>query len=97
MRLGSGLILRTANESHLLEDIAADIWICCLENHSLTSHQQKRLVFEEYYVMHEHDVMHDMAQAVSLGECLRSAGIGLISIAKTVRHLSIKLEYIQFI
>ena len=39
-----------------------------------------------------HYVMHDIAQAVTSGECLRTAGIGLISIAKTVRHLSIKIE-----
>ncbi|PUZ61085.1 hypothetical protein GQ55_4G242700 [Panicum hallii var. hallii] len=92
MWLGSGLILRTANESQPLEDTAAE-YLDLLARKSFfdfTSIERAGVVLEEYYVMH--DIMHDMARAVSSGECLRTAGIGFISIAKTVRHLSIKIE-----
>lgn len=92
MWLGSGLISRTTNESQPLEDIAEE-YLDLLARKSFfdfSSIESEGVVLEEYYVMH--DIMHDMAQAVSQGECLRTRSIRLITIAKTVRHLSVKIE-----
>nr|ALO70117.1 NBS-LRR-like resistance protein [Oryza sativa] len=91
MWLGSGMILQTTDETKTLEDIGGQ----CLDQltrksfFEFTSKERDGVVLEEHYAMH--DVLHDLAQVVSSGECLRIGGIRSMKIAKTVRHLSVKI------
>uniref|UniRef100_A0A0E0LAV2 NB-ARC domain-containing protein n=1 Tax=Oryza punctata TaxID=4537 RepID=A0A0E0LAV2_ORYPU len=91
MWLGSGMVLQTTDETKTLEDIGGQ----CLDQlarksfFEFTSEERDGVVLEEYYAMH--DVLHDLAQVVSSGECLRIGGIRAMKIAKTVRHLSDKI------
>ncbi|XP_040380864.1 putative disease resistance protein RGA4 [Oryza brachyantha] len=91
MWLGSGIILQTMDETKTLEDIGGQ----CLDQlarksfFEFTSEERDGVILEEYYAMH--DVLHDLAQVVYSGECLRIEGIRSMKIAKTVRHLSVKI------
>uniref|UniRef100_I1Q6Y9 NB-ARC domain-containing protein n=1 Tax=Oryza glaberrima TaxID=4538 RepID=I1Q6Y9_ORYGL len=91
MWLGSGMILQTTDETKALEDIGGG----CLDElarksfFEFTSEKKEGVVLEEYYAMH--DVLHDLAQAVSSGECLRVGVIRSMKIAKSVCHLSVRL------
>uniref|UniRef100_A0A0E0A8M2 NB-ARC domain-containing protein n=1 Tax=Oryza glumipatula TaxID=40148 RepID=A0A0E0A8M2_9ORYZ len=91
MWLGSGMILQTTDETESLEDIGGG----CLDElarksfFEFTSEKKEGVVLEEYYAMH--DVLHDLAQAVSSGECLRVGVIRSMKIAKSVRHLSVRI------
>uniref|UniRef100_A0A0E0E179 NB-ARC domain-containing protein n=1 Tax=Oryza meridionalis TaxID=40149 RepID=A0A0E0E179_9ORYZ len=91
MWLGSGMISQTEDETKALEDIGGQ----CLDQlarksfFEFISEEMDGVVVEEYYSMH--DVLHDLAQVVSSGECLRIGGIRSMKIAKTVRHLSVRI------
>uniref|UniRef100_A0A0D9WPN3 NB-ARC domain-containing protein n=1 Tax=Leersia perrieri TaxID=77586 RepID=A0A0D9WPN3_9ORYZ len=91
MWLGSGMILQTTDETKAAEDIGGQ----CLDQlarksfFEFTSEETDGVVLEEYYVMH--DVLHDLAQVVSSGECLRTGDIRSVKIAETVRHMSVKI------
>ncbi|OAY75510.1 putative disease resistance protein RGA1, partial [Ananas comosus] len=86
MWTGSGLIKKPMHERRSLEDIG--------EEH--LNHLARKSLFDikiikhgydhkQHYVMH--DLLHDLAQLVSSGECLGVEGDGSRQIPKTIRHL----------
>ncbi|TVU42186.1 hypothetical protein EJB05_08579, partial [Eragrostis curvula] len=91
MWIGSGLISPTRNEEKRLEDIG-EHYISQLTRKSffeqkIEKHQYSQLE-REYYVMH--DLIHELADYVSSGECKRITSPGRFADVKdTVRHLSI--------
>ncbi|XP_020095103.1 disease resistance protein RGA2-like [Ananas comosus] len=86
MWIGSGLIKKPIHEKRSLEDIGEE-YINHLARKSLFD-----IKISEYgsnrkqrYVMH--DLLHDLAQLVSSGECLGIEGDGSGDIPKTIRHI----------
>ncbi|CAL5097896.1 unnamed protein product [Urochloa decumbens] len=92
MWIGSGLISTAGNERKRLEDIG-EYCLFQLSRKSFFDHKfrmdRTSLInprIEEYYVMH--DLMHELAEYVSSGECKRIASLARIEDVKdTIRHL----------
>ncbi|PAN16376.1 hypothetical protein PAHAL_3G056100 [Panicum hallii] len=92
MWIGSGLISTAGNERRRLEDIGE---YCLFQLSRKSLFDQKCRIdrtslinprIEEYYVMH--DLMHELAEYVSSGECKRITSLARIEDVKdTVRHL----------
>ncbi|XP_020095777.1 LOW QUALITY PROTEIN: putative disease resistance protein RGA1 [Ananas comosus] len=84
--IGSGLIKKQVYEKRSLEDIGEEY----------LNHLARKSLFDikisdygsdrkQHYVMH--DLLHDLAQFVSSGECMGVEGDGSRQIPKTIRHL----------
>ncbi|XP_020110226.1 disease resistance protein RGA2-like isoform X2 [Ananas comosus] len=80
MWIGSGLIKRPIREKRSLEDIGEEYL-----NHLARKSLFDVKLSEEGYVMH--DLLHDLAQLVSSGECLGIEDDGSRDIPETIRHL----------
>ncbi|OAY65461.1 Disease resistance protein RGA2 [Ananas comosus] len=81
MWIGSGLIKRPIREKRSLEDMGEEYF----------NHLARKSLFDisrlgkGFYVMH--DLLHDLAQLVSSGECLGIDDDGSRDIPETIRHL----------
>ncbi|XP_020095104.1 putative disease resistance protein At3g14460 [Ananas comosus] len=87
--IGSGLIKQPTHEKRSLEDIGEE-YLNHLARRSLFDIKISEGAFglKQSYVMH--DLLHDLAQFASLGECLRIEGDGSREIPKTIRHIYVK-------
>ncbi|KAL6844588.1 hypothetical protein ACP4OV_025247 [Aristida adscensionis] len=90
MWMGSGLIPQDVNKARRPEDIAEEFLVHLTRKSffDFTPRRDSDGVLGGHYVMH--DLMHDLARSVSLGECARIDGNGCKYVERTVRHLCIK-------
>ncbi|OAY64261.1 Disease resistance protein RGA2 [Ananas comosus] len=89
MWTGSGLIKKPIHERRSLEDIGKE-YLNHLARKSLFDIKiiQYGSDCEQHYVMH--DLLHDLAQLVSSGECLGIEDDGSRDIPETIRHLYVR-------
>ncbi|XP_020082624.1 disease resistance protein RGA2-like [Ananas comosus] len=85
MWIGSGLIKQPMHEKRSLEDMGEEY----------LNHLARKSLFDihlspGFYVMH--DLLHDLAQLVSSGECLGIEDDGSRDIPETIRHLYVTRE-----
>ncbi|OAY75683.1 putative disease resistance protein [Ananas comosus] len=91
MWIGSGLILESICGRQRPDDIGNEYLNLLTRKSFFTCKiSDNGLKFTKKYVMH--DLLHDLAQSVSLGECIRIEGdVAGYIIPKTVRHLSVDM------
>ncbi|OAY67530.1 putative disease resistance RPP13-like protein 1 [Ananas comosus] len=92
MWIGSGLIPQSiCGRQRQPEDIGKEYLNLLTRKSFFTCKTSDNMlkITKEYFM---HDLLHDLAQSVSLGECIRIGGdvVG-ITIPRTVRHLSIEM------
>lgn len=90
--MGSGLILKHEHGERP-EDIAHE-YLVQLTAKSFLSKEKVRYDAPNDNVYRIHDLLHDLARSLSIGECLRITEHA-INIPLTTRHLSIKVENID--
>ncbi|XP_020080354.1 putative disease resistance protein RGA4 [Ananas comosus] len=91
MWIGSGLILESICGRQRPDDIGNEYLNLLTRKSFFTCKiSDNGLKFTKKYLMH--DLLHDLAQSVSLGECIRIEGdVAGYIIPKTVRHLSVDM------
>ncbi|OAY83036.1 putative disease resistance RPP13-like protein 1, partial [Ananas comosus] len=91
MWIGSGLILQSICGRQRPDDIGNEYLNLLTRKSFFTCKiSDNGLKFTKKYLMH--DLLHDLAQSVSLGECIRIEGdVAGYIIPKTVRHLSVDM------
>ncbi|XP_020095775.1 putative disease resistance protein RGA1 isoform X2 [Ananas comosus] len=89
--IGSGLIKQPTHEKESLEDIGEE-YLNHLARKSLFDIKIREYGSdcEQRYVMH--DLLHDLGQLVSSGECLGIEGDGSGDIPKTIRHIYVRMN-----
>ncbi|OAY72338.1 Disease resistance protein RGA2 [Ananas comosus] len=91
MWIGSGLIPQSICGRQRPEDIGKEYLNLLTRKSFFTceTSDNGRKITKQYFM---HDLLHDLAQSVSLGECIRVGGdVAGITIPRTVRHLSVKM------
>ncbi|OAY83035.1 putative disease resistance protein, partial [Ananas comosus] len=91
MWIGSGLIPQSICGRQRPEDIGNEYLNLLAKKSFFTCKTSANglKITKEYFM---HDLLHDLAQSVSLGECIRVGGdVARITIPRTVRHLSVEM------
>ncbi|OAY75686.1 Disease resistance protein RGA2 [Ananas comosus] len=91
MWIGSGLIPQSICGEQRPEDIGKEYLDLLTRKSFFTCKtcDNGLKITKEYFM---HDLLHDLAQSVSLGECIRIGGdVAGITIPRTVRHISIEM------
>ncbi|XP_020098959.1 putative disease resistance protein RGA3 [Ananas comosus] len=91
MWIGSGLIPQSICGRERAEDIGKEYLNLLTRKSFFTckTHDNRVEITKKYFM---HDLLHDLTQSVSLGECIRVGGdVSGITIPQTVRHLSVEM------
>ncbi|OAY75701.1 Disease resistance protein RGA2 [Ananas comosus] len=91
MWIGSGLIPQSICGRERPEDIGKEYLNLLTRKSFFTckTHDNRVEITKKYFM---HDLLHDLARSVSLGECIRIGGdVAENIIPKTVRHLSVEM------
>ncbi|OAY62801.1 putative disease resistance protein RGA3 [Ananas comosus] len=91
MWIGSGLIPQSICGRQRPEDIGNEYLNLLTRKSFFTckTNDKGLKITKEYFM---HDLLHDLAQSVSLGECIRVGGdVAGLTIPRTVRHLSVEI------